>query len=214
MKYPSIHIEGTILSPDILDSIEDLGGQSPSDFEFDRHIKVKDEIAQAWADAQDYWRIFRRKIENLDEGTNATTETRNQWIIPLLSLLGYQIEYRSKGENIGGQTYPISHRVSNRSNTPLIVVGILDPAGLDKKPVNFSRRMSAHAMMQEFLNLRDELFGFVTDGNRIRLLRDSSRLVKQSYLEFDLERIFSDGLFSDFSIFYRILHVLTSSPKT
>ena len=55
MKYTTIRIEGAILSADILDKIEqgDLGGQLPKDFGFDGKYKVKDEIAKAWADAQD-----------------------------------------------------------------------------------------------------------------------------------------------------------------
>ena len=73
--------------------------------------------------------------------------------------------------------------------------------------------MSAHALMQEFLNLHDQLYGLITDGKVLRLLRDSSRLVKQSYLEFDLERIFTDGLFPDFAILYRMLHA-TRLPQT
>ena len=36
--------------------------------------------------------------------------------------------------------------------------------------------------------------------------RTARALVKQSYLEFDLDRIFSDGLFADFAILYRLLH--------
>ena len=47
----------------------------------------------------------------------------------------------------------------------------------------------------------------VTNGRMLRLLRDSSRLIKLSYLEFDLDRIFGDGLFADFAILYRLLHV-------
>jgi hypothetical protein len=58
MNYLSIRIEGAILSPDILARIEDAPGQKPSDFGFESSTKVKDEIARAWADAQDYWRIF------------------------------------------------------------------------------------------------------------------------------------------------------------
>jgi hypothetical protein len=67
--------------------------------------------------------------------------------------------------------------------------------------------MSAHALVQEYLNLHDELYGIVTNGRILRLLRDSSRLIKLSYLEFDLDRIFGDGLFADFAILYRLLHV-------
>ena len=62
MNYPSIRVEGAILSPDILDRIEDAPGQKPADFGLDTSAKVKDEIARAWADAQDYWRIFQRKV--------------------------------------------------------------------------------------------------------------------------------------------------------
>ena len=81
MNYPSIRIEGAILSPDILDGLyDDTIGQRPADFGLDSGIKVKDEIARAWADAQDYWRIFQRKLDTLKADSPATTETRNLWM--------------------------------------------------------------------------------------------------------------------------------------
>lgn len=211
MNYPSIRIEGAILSPDILEHLVDgAKGQGPKDFGLDSVTKVKDEIARAWADAQDYWRIFQRKLETVKEGTAATTETRQNWIIPLLGLLRYEIEFQKSGTEKHGKNYPISHRVTNRANTPLHIVGYNDAAGLDRKG---SQRMSAHALIQQYLNLADELYGVVTNGRVIRLLRDSSRLVKQSYLEFDLDRIFNDGLFADFAILFRLIHA-TRLPAT
>ncbi|OCB01660.1 hypothetical protein BBC27_02825 [Acidithiobacillus ferrivorans] len=210
MIYPSIRIEGAILSPDILDRLDDAAGQRPADFGLDSGTKVKDEIARAWADAQDYWRIFQRKLETLRPDSPATTETRQQWITPLLGLFGYQLEYQAKGVELNGKTYAISHRVGNRGNTPIHIVGARETAGLDRKPERThigAPRMSAHALVQEYLNLHDELYGIVTNGRVLRLLRDSSRLIKLSYLEFDLDRIFSDGLFADFAILYRLLHV-------
>ena len=146
-------------------------------------------------------------------GSNATSETRNLWVVPLLSLLRYDVEYRSRGAELAGRIYAISHRATNRADTAVHVIGIRDPAGLDRKPANASRRMSAHALVQEYLNLHDQLYGLVTDGRVLRLLRDSSRLVKQTYLEFDLERIFTDGLFADFAALYRLLHA-TRLPVT
>lgn len=206
MNYPSIRIEGAILSPDVLDNLEDKSGQKPRDFGFDPSVKIKDEIARAWADANDYWRIFQRKIEKLKEGSSATTETRQNWIVPLLGLLGYELEYSAKGIVLDGKNYQISHYATNRGNTPVQIVGYLDPAGLDRKPEQANRRMSSHALVQEFLNLNDQLYGLATNGRVLRLLRDSSRLIKLSYLEFDLDRIFTDGLFADFAILYRLLH--------
>ena len=206
MNYPSIRIEGAILSPDILDKLEEAVGQKPPDFGFDPSAKVKDEIARAWADAQDYWRIFQRRLEGLKEGSSATSETRNLWMAPLLGLLGYQLEYQQRGVELNGKLYAISHRVINRGQTPIHIIGWREAAGLDRKPENATLRMSAHGLVQEYLNLHDELYGLVTNGRVLRLLRDSSRLVKLTYLEFDLERIFTDGLFADFAILYRLLH--------
>ncbi|VVD31063.1 Eco57I restriction-modification methylase domain-containing protein [Paraburkholderia dioscoreae] len=208
MIYPSIRIEGAILSPDVLDRLDDLAGQRPADFGLDGTNKVKDEIARAWADAQDYWRIFQRKLESLREDSLATTETRQQWVLPLLGLLGYQLEYQARSSEVNGKSYPLSHRVANRGQTVVHISGYRDPAGLDRKAEQRSGalRMSAHAMVQEYLNLSDELYGLVTNGRLLRLLRDSSRLIKLTYLEFDLDRIFTDGLFADFALLYRLLH--------
>ena len=88
MNYPSIRIEGAILSPDILGQVDELPGQNPNDFGLYSGAKVKDEIARAWADAQDLWRIFQRKLETVREGNNATTETR----IRILKVLKKSIE--------------------------------------------------------------------------------------------------------------------------
>jgi hypothetical protein len=213
LNYPSIRIEGAILSPDILGRIEDLPGQKPADFGLDSSVKVKDEIVRAWADAQDYWRIFQRKLETLRPESPATSETRQQWVVPLLALLGYQIEYQARAAELNGKLYAISHRAANRTQAPIQIVGYRELAGLDRKPENATLRMSAHAIVQEFINLNEQLYGLVTNGRVIRLLRDSSRLIKLSYLEFDLDRIFTDGLFSDFAILYRLIHA-TRLPIT
>jgi len=206
MIHPSIRIEGAILSPDLLDRIEDAVGQKPADFGLDTNTKVKDEILRAWADAQDYWRIFQRKLDTLKPDSPATTETRNLWMVPLLGLLGYQLDYQQKGAELNGKTYPLSHRTTNRAHTPVHIIGFREPSGLDRKPERAQLKMSAHAMVQEYINLHDELYAVVSNGRLLRLLRDSSRLVKLTYLEFDLDRIFTDGLFADFAVLYRLLH--------
>ena len=213
MNYPSIRIEGSILSADVLDRLDDAVGQRPADFGFDPSVKVKDEIARAWADAQDYWRIYQRKLDTLKLDVPATTETRNLWIVPFLNLLGYQLEYQPKSIELNGKSYALSHRAINRGDLAVQIIGSRELAGLDRKPERAALRMSAHALVQEYLNLSDQLYGIVTNGRLLRLLRDSSRLVKLTYLEFDLDRIFGDGLFADFAILYRLLHA-TRLPAT
>jgi IS1 family transposase len=207
VTFPSLRLEGAILSPELFARVEDLPGQRPADFGLPAGGVVKDEIARAWADAQDYWRIFQRKLDALHPNASATTETRNLWIVPLLGLLGYQLERHDRGLDLHGKLYPISHHAANRAGVPVHIVSVREPAGLDRRPERTSGpRMSAHGLVQEYLNLADQTYGLVTNGRLLRLLRDSSRLVKLTYLEFDLDRIFTDGLYADFALLYRFLH--------
>jgi hypothetical protein len=41
--------------------------------------------------------------------------------------------------------------------------------------------------VQEYLNLTEHLYAIVTNGIQLRLLRDASRLIKLSFIEFDLQ---------------------------
>ncbi len=207
MTFPSLRLEGAILSPELFARADDLPGQRSAEFGLPAGSVVKDEIARAWADAQDYWRIFQRKLDALPANASATTETRNLWVVPLLGLLGYQLERHDRGLDLHGKLYPISHHAANRAGVPVHIVSVREPAGLDRRPERTSGpRMSAHGLVQEYLNLADQTYGLVTNGCLLRLLRDSSRLVKLTYLEFDLDRIFTDGLYADFALLYRFLH--------
>lgn len=205
MKFNTIRIEGSILSADILDKIEqgELGGQLPKDFGFDPSVKVKDEIVKAWADAQDLWRIFKRHQSDVTEGATGTSETRKFWILPLLSLLGYELEL-SKAENVNGKTYAVSHRAKNLDGYPVHIMGFND--SLDKKREDSGPRMSPHALVQEYLNLTEHLYAIVTNGIGLRLLRDASRLIKLSFIEFDLQAMMEEEQYADFAVLYRLLH--------
>ncbi|NQU03227.1 MAG: restriction endonuclease, partial [Syntrophaceae bacterium] len=212
MKFNTIHIEGSILSADILDKIEqgELGGQLAKDFGFDATVKVKDEIVKAWADAQDLWRIFKRRRADVPATTTGTSETRRYWMLPFLSLFGYELEL-SKSEVVSGKTYAISHRALNSDAFPVHITGCND--SLDKKREDSGPRMSPHAFVQEYLNLTEHLFAIVTNGLKLRLLRDSSRLVKLSFIEFDLEAMMEEEQYADFAIMYRLVHATRMPVK-
>lgn len=205
MNFSTIRIEGSILSPDILDKIEadDISAQQAKDFGFDSKIKVKDEISKAWADANSQWKVFRSRMEKVNESETGTSETRKYWILPFLGLIGYELE-ASRAHNVNGKSYAISHCDVNLDQFPVHIVGFND--SLDRKRLDSGPRMSPHSLLQEYLNLTEHLYGIVSNGLTIRLLRDSSRLVKLSYIEFDLEQMFEEEHFTDFAVLYRLLH--------
>lgn len=208
MKHPCITITGSILAADILNAIEQndsIPGQSDKDFGLGRGEKAKDLIARVYADARFYWQGFKKQMARLDadEQDLGTSETRKLWMVPFLTMLGYDPNFAQAHERVQDKPYPISHRDMDRDGFPIHIISYKD--SLDRKVVGRSR-MSPHAMLQEYLNLTEHLYGIVTNGTQLRLLRDSSRLVKLSYLEFDLERIFEEDHYADFALLFRLLH--------
>ncbi len=84
---------------------------------------------------------------------------------------------------------------------------------LDKKREESGPRMSPHALLQEYLNLTEHLYAIVTNGIYLRLLRDSSRLVKLSFIEFNLEAMMEEEHYADFAIMFRLLHITRMPVK-
>ncbi|HXF68668.1 MAG TPA: DNA methyltransferase [Thermoflexus sp.] len=210
LKGRAVHLEGGLFGPDFLERLErgDLPGQRPADFGIRPGRSVVEEAAEAYRDAQDLWRVFRRRLERLPEDDPATSLTREGWMIPLLGLLGYEPRYNPKAYDVDGVSYAISHRAGESEDAPPVHIvgarrelGRVDPSG---RP-----RLSPHALLQEFLNRSEHLWGIVTNGRVLRLLRKSTFLRRPAYVEFDLEMIFeAEGgeRFGDFLLLYRLLH--------
>ncbi|MGC9528768.1 MAG: Eco57I restriction-modification methylase domain-containing protein [Limnospira sp.] len=202
-----LQIEGNLIVSDLTSDLlaGDIKGQAAEDFGLGKSDKLADEIAIAWGDAKAYWAAFRRAFSRLPEGDAATTATREQWVVPLLRSLGYDPVYVAKAEVVEGLTYAISHRAELGTDKPPVhIVG----AGvrLEERPPSGTPRLSAHALVQEYLNRTEHLWAVVTNGLRWRLLRDSSLMTRLSYIEFDLEQILDGENFAEFGLFYRLFH--------
>jgi hypothetical protein len=214
MNFPSIDIQGSILSSDLLGKIrsEQAGHQQGKDFNLAfNNSKLKDEISLAWQEAKGQWNIFQSKLKRVDPDQTAATETRSFWILPLLSNLGYDFQYLKAAEEINGKQFRINNRDNNIEGFPLFIVGYNE--SLDKRPSNKSIPVSPHALVQEYLNYSENLYGLVTNGKQLRLLRDASRLTRLSYVEFNLQKIMEEDLYADFVLLYRLIHVSRMPQK-
>lgn len=214
MTFPSIDIQGSIISSDLLSKIrgEQATHQHGKDFVPGfTDARLKDEISLAWQEARGQWTIFKSKLARLKEGETATTETRNFWMVPLLTNLGYNLTYQRQAEDLGGKAFPIGYRDTNLDNYPVFIGGYHE--ALDRRPDTKLLRVSPHALMQEYLNHSEHLYGIVTNGWQLRLLRDASRITRLSYVEFNLEKMMEEELYADFVLFYRLLHA-SRMPKS
>ena len=207
MPYTTITTEGGLLPADMLDAVAtgDLEGQRPEDFGIERTRKLSDRISVAWQVARSQWALFQSYLADLAPGETATSETREQWVLPLLRVLGYQLGRNRSAYVVQGRTYAVSHRASEDDDAPPIHIESVRTS-LDARPPSGRPRLSPHALVQEYLNSTEQLWGIVTNGERLRLLRDSSRFTRPAYVEFDLRAMLEGENFSEFALFYRLLH--------
>jgi hypothetical protein len=213
MNFSSINIQGNIVSSEILDKIrseEKFKHQQPEAFGLARTASLRDEIGMSWAIMRTHWQAYKKRLETLPQGDTGTTLTRERLIIPLLSELAYEV-IRQNAQLVNGKSYAISHGATNKDHYPIHIMGYNDH--LDKRRDSGGPRLSPHALVQEYLNNTEHLYALVTNGKQLRLLRDATRLVRMSYLEFDLERMFEEELYADFSLLFRVLHATRMPEK-
>ena len=225
MPYTTITTEGGLIPADILDAIarEEIIGQRPEDFGLERSRNLSDRISAAWQAARGQWALFQSYLADLGPRETATTETREHWVIPLLRALGYRPSRNRAAYVVEGRTYAISHRIDESDDAPPLhiesICNSLDarpPSARLSSPKSGRPRLSPHALVQEYLNATEQLWGIVTNGERLRLLRDSARFTRPAYVEFDLRAMFEGEKFSEFAILYRLLHrsrLPDSSPQ-
>jgi len=202
----AVRLEGGLFGPDFLALLKsgELPGQKAADFGIADRPLIE-EIAAAYRDAKRYWEAFRSGLERLPPDDPGTSLTRERWMIPFLSLLGYEPRYNRRAYEVDGQTFAISHRAGENEDAPPVhIVGAQQKLG--ERPPSGRPRLSPHALVQEYLNRTEHTWGLVTNGKTLRLLRKTPMVRHQAYVEFDLEAIFEEERFRDFEVLYRLLH--------
>lgn len=187
---------------DLLERLAEGTGerQRPEDFGLGGGQRLSDAIQAAFSDMRAFWDTFQRRLVHRRE--SEVTLTREAWMIPLLEALGFTLTFQRAAAVVGGDSYAISHRAGDDADSPPVQIEALGRP-LDRRE---GARRSPHALVQEYLNRADALWGIVTNGERLRLLRDSARLSRPTYLEFDLRAMVEGNLYSEFALFYHLLH--------
>ena len=112
---------------------------------------------------------------------------------------------------MGGRTYAIS-RFFGPVPVHLIGCGLsLDHRAAGQRG---AAAINPHGLVQEFLNRSpNHLWAILSNGLRLRVLRDNQALSRQSFLEFDLEIMFTGEVYSDFVLLWLMAHASRFAPR-
>lgn len=202
--FTAVRIEGGVLSPEILARIaggdHSLPGTTPGEYGLPVG-RLGDAVSRSWAYLQGVYRAYRDQLAALPSTDRGTTLTRKKWMLPFFAELGYGQLPASRGVTAGERTFPVSHL--HREHFPMHLVSW--HTQLDHRPAGGSR--VPQAMLQDCLNTGGGLlWGALSNGRLLRLVRDSTSLVGSAYVEFDLESIFDGDLYPDFFLLFALLH--------
>lgn len=212
LAFTAVTTVGGLLPADMLLRIAEarnLPGTKPADYGLPASVPVRDEAERAWEYLKPLWRELRAALPS-DPVTGApsadpTGRAGSDWLAQLFRKLdfGALTEVGAAGipaDSDAEKRFPVSHR-----HGPALVHLIPWNQELDKRAA--AGQVPAQSMLQDCLNRTEaHLWAVLTNGRRLRLLRDSSSFATAAYVEFDLEAIFDGELFSEFVLLYCVLH--------
>ncbi len=214
--FESLRTEGGLLPPDLLkriaDGDKDLTGLDPSDYHLFKGERINEATSRAWNRLLGAWASFRDARENLGPSAPDTGMTRERWLAVLFQELGYgRLESAPHATDLAGKPYPISHFWQC---SPIHLVGFRTDLDTRTPGRAGAARQNPHSLVQEFLNRSDEhLWGIVSNGLCLRLLRDNVSLTRQAYVEFDLEAMLEGEAYADFALLWLVVHESRLEPR-
>ena len=180
--FTALKIEGRILPPEFLQTIATLEAtqQAEPDYALSKSLTLKEELSRYWRIANDF---YARYVEqNARQDIISGKVGVDGWLVPFLrNILNYDDLITANSVNLGERVFKLTHRAYGGAVPLLLVTHDFD---LDRSDPTFGyegRRQSPHGMMQEYLNAEDNsLWGIISNGNKLRVLRDNPSLTRPS----------------------------------
>ncbi|MFE1995250.1 Eco57I restriction-modification methylase domain-containing protein [Streptomyces parvulus] len=205
---------GGLLPYDLLVRIKEgkeQSGAKPADYRlFAKGESVRDAAERSWGYLRGVWSAYQdalaRDGAGDDPGVHAVGLTTERWLLPLFEQLGYGTLPTVPGPGLsahdGAKDFPVSHAWAH---VPVHLTGWNVP--LDRRTPVVAPQ-APQSMVQEYLNRSGDrtLWGILSNGRQLRLLRESASLTGAAFIEFDLQAIFEGNRSDDFVLLWRLLH--------
>lgn len=207
LEFDAISIEGGLLPAEWLARVAALKApqQSPTDYGIPRGLNLRDELGRYWRIAEAHWADFAATRERAVD-PHALSQ---RFVLAMLrDVFGVaDLQVQTQPHTLNERQYPLT--ASGRDGRlPLVVAAAgqrLDER--DRRYGDGNRQRSTFGLLQDWLNASDTaLWGIVSNGLQLRLARDNASLTRPAWIEVDLERIFTEERFADFSLLWLLIH--------
>lgn len=192
-SWPSLSLEGNLIAPAMIAKIDQRQApeQSPEDYSVRKGLQIREEIATAFRVGQSHFDAFA-KIERPSAG--ATSRFFSGF---LKETFGYA--------DVAAASAPISLWTSGR--VPIVVVPPQEQLDRRSPTLSTDRSRSPAFALQDYLNdSEDALWGIVTNGMQLRLMRDNASLTRPAYIEADLTQMFTNEDIASFAVLWLLIH--------
>jgi hypothetical protein len=191
--WPSLSLEGNLIAPAMIARIDqrDAPEQAPEDYAVRKGLTIREEISTAFRVGQSHFDAF----EKLEAPSQDATR---RFVAGLFKeTFGF--------EDLTPADAPLAMIASGR--VPLVVVPPSETLDRRSPTLSVDRSRSPAFALQDYLNDTEEaLWGIVTNGTHLRLMRDNASLTRPAYIEADLAQIFSTEDIASFAALWLIIH--------
>ena len=209
LEFAGLEIVGALLTPNIVARLAafEANDQSEENYQIPAGLRLRDEIAR-------YYRIGEALCSRFEATHGQSVAASERFVLDLLrQCFGFDSITPKPTTRLGEREFPVRH-AAHGGRVPIVIApAAADGArrsGVDESLPQFgdsSRRRSATLLLQEFLNAKDDAcWGLVSDGITLRIMRDNISLTRPAWIEANLSKIFSEGLFPDFSALWLLIH--------
>ena len=206
--FKAIEIKSARIQHDVVMRVADfdMPDQSEDSYRIHRGLKLSDEIARYYRIARSFWDDFDLIRESDNNASNLFAHNLLQ------NCLRFEELEKVEPIEFAERKFPIGY-CDKQGRVPIVIAPAAKSdsrkAGVDESLVQFGdeSRRSATQLLQAYLNADENaLWGIVVDGAILRLLRDNISLTRPSWIEINLEKIFDEGLYNEFAVFWLLVH--------
>ncbi|MCF3946948.1 Eco57I restriction-modification methylase domain-containing protein [Acidiphilium iwatense] len=192
--WPSLTLEGNLIAPAMIAGIDrrQAPEQTEADYRIRKGLTIREEISTAFRVGQSHFDAFAKLHNPSAEATRRFAR----------AFLAETFGFDDLAPADGAVAFLAGGRV------PVVVVPPAEEK-LDRRSPTLStdRSRSPAFALQDYLNDSDvALWGLVTNGAVIRLMRDNASLTRPAYIEADLTAIFTNEDAASFAVLWSLIH--------